>query len=158
MFSLGNNSFTIGDIEEKNVDNRDSTYRVKFTFSLQNYAVGVNDEIYCNLFLNDYGTVKKIEKNRMQALYYKTLRKDKTKVKLKIGNEFQVSYLPEDLIVDNDLMYYSSRFQKNNGEVLLTYQFKVKRTTIEKEDFELWRSSINKIEKNMKETVGLHKK
>ena len=67
----------------------------------------------------------------------------------------EVTYLPEDVSVDNDFMSASISYKKEGTQIIYTHAYKTKKLILEKDTHEAFRKSLKKINKAFKEVVVL---
>ena len=152
----GSNRFLIESFEEKNKYSYESPFQVDYAFTIKDYAQSLNDEIFINL--NLYKTAinaYKVKEDRKTALEFRYRSKDSITVIFEIPEGKEVTYLPEDVTVDNDFMSASITYKKEGNTIVYTHAFETKTLTLEKETHDAFRKSLKKINKAFKEVVVL---
>ncbi len=154
---LGNNKFFLKNYQEQNANNRDEHYIVNYDFELANYAINVEDKKYINLFFNKYLENSKIDTTRKIDKYFRYADTHTYQITLDIPKDYVVSYLPKDMLLDNDLLQFSSHFVKSTNQVILNYTITLKKMQIKKEYFVLWNSTLMQLNKILSENIALKK-
>ncbi len=156
LLRKGSNRFLIESFEEKNKYSYESPFQVDYAFTIKDYAQSLNDEIFINL--NLYKTAinaYKVKEDRKTAMEFRYRSEDSITVIFEIPEGKEVTYLPEDVTVDNDFMSASITYKKEGNTIVYTHAFKTKELTLEKETQEAFRKSLKKINKAFKEVVVL---
>lgn len=152
----GSNRFLVESFEEKNKYSYKDPFQVDYNFTIKDYAQSLNEEVFINL--NLYKTAinaYKIKKDRKTAIEYRYRSEDSITVIFEIPEGKEVSYLPEDVTVDNDFMSASISYKKEGSKITYKHTYKTKKLILEKETHEAFRKSLKKINKAFKEVVVL---
>ena len=154
---LGNNKFTLEDFDELNVDERDLPYVINYDFSLENYIVSYDNEIYINLFMKPVILLDKLKDGRKHPFEIDNLSRYELEYSLKLNEGDVVKNLPEDFSVDNELFYYKSFYTIEEGLVKLNYELVYRKLIVYSDSFDVWNQSIKDIRDNMKQTITIVK-
>ncbi|GGG13978.1 hypothetical protein GCM10011344_13270 [Dokdonia pacifica] len=152
----GSNRFLVESFEEKNKYSYEKPFEVDYNFTIKDYAQSLNDEIFINL--NLYKTsinAYKIKEDRKTNIEFKYRSEDSITVVFEIPEGKEVTYLPEDVAVDNDFMSASISYKKEGSKIIYTHAYKTKKLILEKETHDAFRKSLKKINKAFKEVVVL---
>ncbi len=157
-FRKGNNKFLITDFSEINKFDYDLNFNVNYTFTLNDYIVKADDELYINLNLvKDVSTLKTKEdrKNDIETRYKYY---DEYVVKLMIPETMTVSYMPTSMTVENE--FFNSTISYTLEENYILYKHAVKADFIELDltKQKKLNAFIKKIEKAYKEIIILKEK
>lgn len=154
----GNNKFKLNEFSEENVTDRDKPYVIKYSFDIDNYIINIDKDIYVNLFVDTNLKELQIENDRQSKFEVEFLTASQGTYELEIPQNYVVKYLPKDLVIDNDLLSGSFKFQQVENKVILIAKIDIKKLMLEKNQFELWSETIKKIKANYGETVILSQK
>lgn len=153
LLEKGNNKFKLNDYREINFEENELPYTFEYSFELDNYVVSAGKENYINLVMDKPYLNHTFESNRMQTYDNKYLQKDIYQVTLEIPENAKVTYLPQDVFFENDLMKYSFIYQTDQNKVTLNYEIQTKKTFIRPNEFDLWNETIKKLKENYIETI-----
>lgn len=153
LLEKGNNKFKLNDYREINFEENELPYTFEYSFELDNYVVSAGKENYINLVMDKPYLNHTLESNRMQTYDNKYLQKDIYQVTLEIPENAKVTYLPQDVFFENDLMKYSFIYQTDQNKVTLNYEIQTKKTFIRPNEFDLWNETIKKLKENYIETI-----
>lgn len=153
LLEKGNNKFKLNDYREINFEENELPYTFEYSFELDNYVVSAGKENYINLLMDKPYLNHTFESNRMQTYDNKYLQKDIYQVTLEIPENAKVTYLPQDVFFENDLMKYSFIYQTDQNKVTLNYEIQTKKTFIRPNEFDLWNETIKKLKENYIETI-----
>lgn len=152
----GSNRFLIENFEEKNKYSYEEPFQVDYTFKIKDYAQSLDGEIYINLNL-DQSSINsyKVKEDRKTSLEFKFRSEESITVVFNIPEGKEVSYLPEDVAIDNDFMSASISYKKEGSKIIYKHAYKTKKLILDKETHEAFRKSLKKINKAFKEVVVL---
>jgi len=155
----GSNKFIMKDYRIGLTDTIKRVANIFSGFEIPDYARSISDEIYINLNL---------EKLFAQPLI------DTTKRKIAIENDFQhtinqvhtlkipvgyvAEYIPANIVVDNEVVYFSINYRQSAGEISATQKLVMKKLYIQPRDFAAWNKAIAMVSPAYKEQVVLKKK
>ena len=157
MTNLGNNKYQLEKYEESNREERDSSFRIDFDFNLDNYIVSLDEELYVNMFLKKFTTIKEIDKDREYPVEHKYINQNNTTVTLALGNKYKVDAIPDPIVIENDMFYFKSEYTKSNNKLQLKYTLELKQIQIQKADFETWNKDVKAVDDYIKESIVLRK-
>lgn len=151
----GNNKFKLKEYKEKNIKNRDLPYGIDYNFTLENYLVAAGKETYLSLMLEKPFEKNVIENERESKYDFDILTRYKYQIELLIPNEVQIKSLPIDLDGTNELMDYTIKYTQKDRLVTMDLDIKNKKLTLDKQDFELWNSTIKILKSKYQEALIL---
>lgn len=153
----GNNKFNLASYTEENIADRDKPYAVTFAFSLDNYIIHVDNEMYINMFLDKPFDKLVIEKDRHAKYEFDYLTNTSNQINLEIPTGYKVTSLPEEFTLDNDVMQVSFSYKNVNNKISLYSIVKIKKMLLEKSDFGLWNDTVKQLRANYSKTITLSK-
>ncbi|WP_094766270.1 transglutaminase-like domain-containing protein [Aquimarina agarivorans] len=154
----GSNRFLIDDFKEANKFAYDKAYSVDYTFNIENYAQGYENEVYVNMNFNRDLSRLKEDDNRKSGKQFNYKSTNEMTSVLEIPSTMQLDYVPESFEISNDFFSCKIEYATKSNQVI--YKLSVTQNFIEltlEEQKEL-NKMIKKIEKNYKEVVILKKK
>lgn len=154
----GNNKFNLNRYSESNINDRDKPYQVEYEFDLADYAVKVDKEIYVGLILEPFFEKLTLEAEREYAYEFEFLSSHKANYTLDIPDNVRLKQLPENTEIDNDLMSGSFVYTATPTSVSVSANVKLKKLLLQKQDFELWNSSIRQLKQAYSQTLILSEK
>lgn len=155
LVEKGNDKFKLVSFNEIDFDKPDQPYSIDYVFELENYLVKSGNEVYVNLLLNKPILSTEIEKTRMLSLDLELLLEHNNIISLSVPKTTQVTYLPENVSFENDLLKYTINYQKKETEVSVNYQISTRKTIIHPVDFKLWNESIQTLKEHLSENLIL---
>lgn len=154
-FQMGNNKFILKKYTEKNIESIDAPLEIDLDFNLNNYIVTVGDETYINLFLIKPLEKSLIEKDRTHSYELDDLILYNTTISFELPSNKEVKQIPVNFKIDNDLLQFESNYDQMGNQLKLSNKCKLKKLMINKQDFDLWNTSINEIRKQYNEVIVL---
>lgn len=151
----GNNKFIIDSFVESNKFDYDNPFKLSYDFSVSNYATLTNNHLYINLNLHKDIIPEKIKKDRIHPVeqdycYLKTFY-----YKLKIPDQYEVEYLPENVTIDNENFAFNLSYKIEEDYIVYETTFQEKNLIIENNMFSDWNKFIQKIQSASKEVIVL---
>lgn len=154
----GNNKFNLNDYCEDNVKERDKPYQVLYDFDISNYAVKVDKDLYINLFFDKNYEKSTLEKDREANYDFDYLTKFNSTMECVVPKNYEVSYIPKNFDLDNDLIKIKIQYILKGNSITLNSVLELKKIMLEKKDFALWDETVKKLKSNYSETVGFTEK
>ena len=154
----GNNKFNLNDYREANVKERDKPYDVQYDFEIDNYVVKVDQELYINLVFDRYYEKATMEKDREANYDFDYLSQFISTAECVIPSNYQVTYLPKNFELDNDLLKIKIVYEQKGNSVILKSNMETKKIMLEKKDFALWNETVKKLRSAYSETIVLKEK
>ena len=154
----GNNNFMVNSISELNKFEYEKSFHVNYSFDIPNYAKSTKEDIYINLNFDQFITNLKPEKDETEELEHKFKSKRVTHLELEIPEGYNISYLPTDLNLNNELFQCSIAYKRQGDKITYNQEITLDFIRLNPEEVIKFRTFINKIEKTYKEVVVLSKK
>jgi hypothetical protein len=157
-FQMGNNKFMLKSFTEKDLEEIDKPLQVDLEFSINNYVVSVDDEMYLNLSLMKPLEKEILEKDRTLSYEVDELILNNTNVTFEVPLNKVAKQLPENFKLDNELIRFESSYTNLGNQIKVVNKCQLKKLMIHKPDFELWNKSINELKKQYNEVIVLKNK
>ena len=154
----GNNKFNLIDYNEENRNDKDKPYIINYNFNLDNYIIQLDSDIYINLFLDKFFEDLLIEKDRNSIFEFEFLTQFKKNYNLQIPINYTIKQIPKNFSINNDCLQADFIYNLKDGKLNLNINLIQKKLTLEKNDFELWNSSIKALKNNYNQVLILSKK
>jgi len=151
----GNNKFQLKEFTEENLADREKPYVINYSFDLDNYLVNADNERYVNLCLDKYYERADIEKDRVSPYEFDFLTATHSRYELTLPTGWAIQYVPKDMVIDNDLIFASLKYEKTAGKVTLDLNIQQKKMLITKDDFPKWNDIVKTLRKNYTESIIL---
>jgi hypothetical protein len=157
-FLKGNNKFLPNNFSEKNAYPNESPLEINYDFTIGDYILTNENEKYINMNLENSNIGKKIEKDREVPVQNKFSIAMKNENTLEIPEGWAIDFIPENLLIENELLTYEANYEVKDDKVILHQKTSISFLNMGKEHFELWNESLNKINQNQNEVVILKQK
>lgn len=154
---LGSNKFTLLGFEEINAECRDSSLRINFSFCLPNMVSVLKDKKYVNLFLDHYGEIGDLNKNRISGFKSNFRSYSEVNILLKIPHNYEVNNHPNDRLVNLPNLEFGSSFYKKSNSIELNYYFIHNFTILPKEEYIQIKDFQDKVSDILSESITLKK-
>jgi len=144
----GNNKFLIKDssLTEENLTDRDQPLRVSYDFGIRDYVRQNDDEIYVNLnLINWFQGDDKIEEDRIAPFRYKFKSTQLLYAELEIPEGYEVTYLPESVVLTEDLFTFKNTYSVEGNKVVLQQEGLLDFIQLKKENFASWNKFLKDI-------------
>lgn len=157
QFEKGSNRFLIGEFSETNKYDYEKDLVVDYTFSIDNYAKKLGEEIFINLNLNrELSNFKTPEDRKNEVEYdYKILYHFTNTLKIPEG--YQVDYLPEDQELKNKYLSSQITYTLKDNKITYNHIINVDFLILDLKEQKEVNSLIRQVEKAYKEIVVLKK-
>lgn len=156
LLRKGSNRFLVEKFEEKNKFSYEDPFIIDYDFVIKDYAQTLEDEIFVNLNLYQESIKSyKVKEDRKTSIEYRYRSEDSVTVFFKIPEGKKVTYLPENVSVDNDFMTASISYKLEENNIIYNHTYKTKRLILEKATQEAFKKSLKTIRKAFKEVVVL---
>tara|TARA_R110002050_G_scaffold300786_1_gene472708 strand:- start:46358 stop:48286 length:1929 start_codon:yes stop_codon:yes gene_type:complete len=153
----GNNKFLPENFEESNHYPSPKPFRIAYDFTIGDYAMENNDELYINLNLTDYFSGDKLKKDRKTPFEFKFIAQYHNVIEFTVPEGYAIDFVPEPIQISNELMRYESAYTINGN--VITYTSKSNKTKLyyNVAEVALWNKSVNQINKSQKNVIILKK-
>ena len=110
-----------------------------------------------NLFLEKPYDTFHISDDRNAMVDFDYLFDNQYSINLIIPEGSMVSYHPENLKESNSLLDYSVEYTLTDKQIKLDFRIALKKLRLKKEDFQLWKTSMNKLKSHYNESIIISK-
>lgn len=143
--SGGDKNLTLSNVDMKNFEQKDQPLVITFDFELNNQITSVGDNKYVNVdFLREYEGWD-IEEDRKVGVEFSHKVMVASDIVLDLPEGFVLDYTPEALNVEANRYSMSANYQTEGQKVHYRKEISIYDALIEKEDFEHWNESIEKL-------------
>jgi len=154
----GSNKFILEEVEVENEFDKEQVTKVDYTFNIDDY-IFVNDaEIYVNLSFYDWCKRAKIKEDRNLPIVNKYKNQRNVISELKIPKDYKVDFVPTDLVLENALFTYASKYEVSENEIIHTESYIENFIQLKKENFKQFNDFIDEISETINQTVTLIKR
>lgn len=153
----GNNKFLPDNFVEKYPYPAKRPMEVTYDFTIGDYAMTNDNEVYINLNLTNYFSGDKLKKDRETPFQFKYIAQFNSVVEFTIPEGFVLDYVPEATDIDNELMSFHSNYKIEGNKIIYSMTSNKKKLNYPVTDVPLWNKSINIINKSQKNVVILKK-
>ncbi|MCW8897984.1 MAG: DUF3857 and transglutaminase domain-containing protein [Flavobacteriales bacterium] len=154
----GNNKFIINSFVETNKFDYDKPFELSYDFSVASYATLTDNHLYINLNLHKDFIPKTIKKDRTHAIEQDYCYKKSYYYKLKIPEQYEVEYIPENVHVNTKDFSFNLTYKVEGEYIIYESSFKEESLLIEKNQFLKWNKFIQQVQSASKEVVVLKHK
>lgn len=159
LLGKGSNKFYLDQYTLADLDDRDKTTKINYTFRVADYFQKIGEEMYINLNLNKdfYNTYINLEtrkapkENEYQYEKYEV-------IELAIPEGYTVDYLPPNAKYEDELVGYDIGYQSMPGKVLFRKKFYVNYLIMNPSSFAQWNEAVKKVSEAYRESIILKKK
>lgn len=156
LLRKGSNRFLINSFEEKNKFSYDAPFIINYDFIIKDYAQTLEDEIFINLNVYQAAVnVFKVKEDRKTSIEYRYRSEDDVTIFFEIPEGKEVTYLPENMEIDNEFMTASISYKLEGTTITYNHRYTTKKLLLEKKDHQAFKTSHKKIRKAFKEVVIL---
>ncbi len=153
----GNNKFLIDKLTEYNKYDYDADFKVDYAFTISDYVLYAQDELYVNLNLDKVVLEYILEDNRKTDVEVSFKKSYANVFEFDLPPNYTVSYLPKNVFIENDLLSIAITYELKNNKVIYKHNLKFNFLLLKKEQQALYTESLKKAEKAYKEVLVLKK-
>lgn len=153
----GSNKFELDTFWLSDISDREGNFIVHYLFNIKDYARINGDELYINLSVNDIYTNENLKKDRKTPYEVNYKSSFNLTVSLEIPENYNVSYLPEDIEFDNELFGCGLKVTKTENSVVYSMREYDNFLILYPESFGDWNIMIKTLKKIYRESVTLKK-
>ena len=156
-FVIGNDSYHQTNFNIlKNDNKRDQPAFMETDFTVDNYVRAFGTKTIINPILNQYaqGALFDTTKSNYVNFEYKSETIELTELKL---NGLNIQNLPEDVTIDNELLYYKMEYVVKDGILKIERKVFIKKMELDKRHAPLWNNTMERIKKVETENLILVK-
>jgi hypothetical protein len=155
QFEKGNNRFLIEDFSETNKYDYEKDLVVEYTFSIDNYAKILGNEIFFNLNLNKELSEYKIPIDRKNEIEYDFKTQYHFINSLEIPEGYEVDYLPVDQELENQFLSSKISYAVEGNKIVYQHFINLDFLILDLQAQKEVNSLIRDVEKAYKETIVL---
>lgn len=153
----GSNKFLPTNFVETNPYPSPKPYAIEYDFTIEDYLLTNENELYINFHLSDFFSGDKIKDDRSTPFLFKFVSQHTEKTEFTIPDGYVLDYLPESISIDNELIFYKSEYKSEGNKIFVETQSYKKKLLYAHTDVTLWNKNINTIIKSQKNVVILKK-
>lgn len=153
------NNFKLNTYDVKKMNDIEKTVNLIGNFEIPNYVKNVSNEIYLNMNLDKFFLGSKLDTSKVKV----PLKNDfgstiQQFIILTIPDNYQVSFMPNDLKISNDIFDISINYFIQNNKLIASQKIAYKPLIIKVSDFSIFNQTIQKMSAYYKEQIVLQKK
>ena len=157
LLTKGSNKFHLEDYEIACLSDLYAPITIDYNFTIPDYYRKIGDNIYISLVLDRTMTDALLE-NRSVPIENDYKYINRSIIKLKIPEGYQLKNLPDDLEGTNDNFGFKIQYDRTGSEVVVSREFYVDYLVMEPDSFESWNSTISEYAKACRKALILSKK
>ena len=142
---------------DPNLDNRNETLAFNFDLEIKNRVTDIGSEIYFNpefdYMLKDYD----IDDDRKVPFEFSNVYSMAYETTIAIEEGWTVSYLPEELNVNNEKFEFDLKYIKEGNQVKYQKHLNIKEAYLEVKDFKVWNDAIKSLNTFYEDQIILKK-
>lgn len=158
LLEKGNNKFILQNYEIAESGATDSALKIHYDFILDNYAKVNGESIYINLNIYRKWLEKKPRKGRIHPIAIEYLTISNNTYSLKIPEDYDVEFLPEDVVYENDDYSFTIDYEVNEEFISYKHKLEIHDLYITMQQMDNFRDFFEALEKAYKQTILLSKK
>lgn len=155
VVAKGSNKFRLGEYEYQWDDESRDTVRVIYDFTIEDYINEVGENLYVNLNLSKELNQLKIQENQNTTYFMDYLYQVKNIFELKLGNKYQLNYLPENLEHASDMLSYKITYKEIEDRIRYDLDLEVKVIEVPRDRIVEWNKEVSKLISELNRTVKL---
>lgn len=154
----GNNKFEIAKYDIEGIENREGALLFKYDFKIPDYIKKADDEFYINLNLDKFWKESQINvEQRKLPIKMDFKFENHDAVELEIPQGFNIDYMPENTVFENNDFGFSINYTKEANKLILTKDTWLNTLEVPTESFDKWNTMIKQLNSAYKETIVLKK-
>ncbi|MGD0712193.1 MAG: transglutaminase-like domain-containing protein [Bacteroidales bacterium] len=138
-------------------ENRDIPLSISLNYNIDNGIIKTEKELYVNMNNGVDFTLNVFDTTRHNDYEFYNVFSNNATIEFTIPAGYNISYLPEKIIVENNYFAGSYSYEKNGNIILLKKQYILKKDLVKKRDFVNWNKEANQINNFLKDQVILKK-
>jgi hypothetical protein len=158
LFTKGNNKFSVDTCTFRSLHEHGKPAVVSYKFKIADYARSVSNDIFINLNLDRSFSDSKIDTTIRYAPVVNDFQYTEIQVtRFMIPEGYEISYLPQDDLIENDIISASFRYFIEDRHITLEKKLQYRFLLLEGDRIKTWNSTIDRLNGNYRLTVALHK-
>lgn len=156
LLNKGNNKFKLNGVETKNVSAKNADLIINYDFSVDNYIIRSNDEIFINPHLN-----KELENGLIDLdipqkdIYYSYKKKTSNVFSIAIPENFKVSFLPDDAQYNGEDFGFEINYKISGDRIIVRQTIEIDTLQLKTDQFDSWNKMIKGLFAAYKESIVL---
>lgn len=156
-FFKGSNKYHIHNYEIGNIYNREIPSQINYSFSIPDYAVIIDSNVFINLNLDKTILDSKIDENRLTDYIFEYKGIQSLTVKLKIPSGFSVDYIPKGGSRFEDGFGYSIDYKLEDGYIVYNRNIKIDLLRLSNGTVRIWNQTVSSFRNDLRNLVVLKK-
>lgn len=158
LFTKGNNKFSVDSCTFHSLHEHEKPALVSYLFNIADYARTVNKDIFINLNLDRSFSESKIDTTIRYAPVVNDFQYTEVQItRFLIPEGYEISYLPEDDLIENKIISASFRYSREDRYITLEKKLQYRFLLLESDQIKIWNSTIDRLNRNYRLSVALHK-
>jgi len=158
LFSKGNNKFSVDSSTITRLYEHGVPASVNYSFNISDYARMINNEVYINLNLDRSLSDNKIDTTIRYAPVVNDFHfTEKQITRFRIPDGYKLTYLPDDDVIDNDILSASFKYRVDGSFITLVKVLQYKFLILNSDQIVTWNSTIDRLNSNYRLSLVLHK-
>jgi hypothetical protein len=158
LFTKGNNKFSVDSCTFHSLYQHGVPASVSYSFNIADYARMVNNQVYINLNLDRSFSESKIDTTTRYAPVVNDFYYTEHQItRLRIPEGYEISYLPDNDVIENEIISAYFRYSVDDGYITLDKKIKYKFLLLQSDRIKLWNSTIDQLNGNYRYSVALNK-
>lgn len=155
LIERGSNKFKLLTHDIANLKDRNSPLQIDYTFEIPDYVQSIGNYIYINLNLERSLVESVIDKKRKLPIELEYQYSIEDRIELTIPDGYEVSFMPESVSHDNDVLAFNIEYETKLNKVIRTRKILSNSILLRPSEFEPWNESIELLTKAYQETLIL---
>jgi hypothetical protein len=157
LLAKGNNNCIVSDMDETNLENKDTTLNVKYSFVLGDYIHKSGDEVYLNMNLEKSEVPNLIKKKRTVPVEFDFKESGDYTVVLNVPEGYEVKFLPKNRSHNEKYLSYDISYKQAGEELVYNFNIKKKSLMLRPEEFAAYNKELKMLQADFRKSVILKK-
>lgn len=158
LFTKGNNKFSVDTCTFHTLHEHEKPAVVSYSFNIADYARRVNNDIFINLNLDRSFSDSKIDTTIRYAPVVNDFQYSEVQItRFMIPEGYDISYIPEDDLIENDIITASFRYNREGRYITLEKKLQYRFLLLRSDRIKLWNQTIDRLNASYRFSVALHK-
>lgn len=156
LLKKGSNKFKLNAVETKNVSAKNSDLIINYDFSVDDYIIRSDDDIFINPHLS-----KELENGLIDTtipqkhIHYPYKRVTSNIFCIRIPENFKISFLPEDTQYTGEDFGFSINYKISDDRIVVHQKVEINTLQLQTEQFDSWNKMIKGLFSAYKESIVL---
>jgi transglutaminase-like putative cysteine protease len=149
----GNNKFNLDDFT---INMKDTTVKIDYNFTVENYVNQLGDEIYLNMNLSQpYRDEELLKDNREHDFEFEFASSYVCNFSVNVPEGYEISYLPKNTTYKSDDFYYTIKYAVNGNKIIYNLNIDINTLLLTKDQFVPWNKLLKSLRTDYKEAIVL---